>query len=504
MRLHLCRLLLLVTAWLPAVGVQAQTFQINAGGPAVSPFAADSSFAGGSNAYVTTAAITGIGSYPMAIYQTERSGNFTYTLTGFPANSPCEVRLHFAETFWTVTGKRVFNVQINGATVLSNYDIVAKVGNKNIATTETFLANSNASGQLLINFISGIDNAKVSAIEAKALFAGNYTTKTKVQPGKGAAGAVGPYLNGKLPSLNPTQTSASGGWDVVNAFPGLAGQFPNIMSLYAVPNTTPQKLIARLRGGQMKIFDENPAATSTVTFMNISDRISTNHNGGLSAFCFHPEFNVPGSPNKDYVYVYYQTIQSGVMYNRLSRFTRNPTTGKINNATELIMIQTIDVVIFDHTGGSMIFDNQGYLILMYGDLEWTDEEYAHCMTLDTMFQSSIIRIDVDMKPTNLKPTRTLQGGVVNGISTTKSLNSGRYAGAGNFSGIGYHIPIDNPYNDIPTALKEHYGKGVRNPWNISKDPVTGDILFFDAGSNVGDKYEEVNLLKPKGDYGWPQ
>jgi len=85
----------------------------------------------------------------------------------------------------------------------------------------------------------------VSAIEVKALFGGNYTTKTKLQPGKGAAGAVGPYLNGKLPSLNPTQGSASGGWDVVNAFPGLAGQLPNIMSIYPGPKHRVRKSSSR-------------------------------------------------------------------------------------------------------------------------------------------------------------------------------------------------------------------------------------------------------------------
>jgi len=53
----------------------------------------------------------------------------------------------------------------------------------------------------------------------------------------------------------------------------------------------------------MKMFDENPSVTFAETFMDINDRTSLDHNGGLSAFCFHPEFNVPGSPNKDYVYV---------------------------------------------------------------------------------------------------------------------------------------------------------------------------------------------------------
>jgi hypothetical protein len=100
MRHRFSRVLLVLSVLLTASSLTAQTaYQINSGGTAVSPFTADQKFSGGSNAFVSTAAVTGIGSYPMAIYQTERSGDFTYTLDGFPANAACEVRLHFAETF---------------------------------------------------------------------------------------------------------------------------------------------------------------------------------------------------------------------------------------------------------------------------------------------------------------------------------------------------------------------------------------------------------------------
>jgi len=34
----------------------------------------------------------------------------------------------FAEIYWTKTGQRIFNVSINGAQVLTNFDIVAAAG----------------------------------------------------------------------------------------------------------------------------------------------------------------------------------------------------------------------------------------------------------------------------------------------------------------------------------------------------------------------------------------
>ena len=55
-------------------------FQVNAGGPAVAPFAADENFTGGSTASVTHAIDTsGVTSpAPAAVYQSNRYGNFTY------------------------------------------------------------------------------------------------------------------------------------------------------------------------------------------------------------------------------------------------------------------------------------------------------------------------------------------------------------------------------------------------------------------------------------------
>jgi len=75
------------------------------------------------------------------------------------------VRLHFAETFWSATGKRVFNVSINGTQVLANFDIFATTGAKNKAVIEQFTENANSSGQYVIVFTPVADNALVSGIE---------------------------------------------------------------------------------------------------------------------------------------------------------------------------------------------------------------------------------------------------------------------------------------------------------------------------------------------------
>jgi hypothetical protein len=143
--------------------------QINSGGPAVSPFIADTGFTGGTTInHVNTIDLSGVTNpAPMAVYQTARIGNFTYTLpaNAFAAGSSHTIRLHFAETFWTAAGLRLFNVTINGTQVLTSFDIFATAGAKNKAVIEQFNVNANANGQYVIQFTSVKDNSLVSGIE---------------------------------------------------------------------------------------------------------------------------------------------------------------------------------------------------------------------------------------------------------------------------------------------------------------------------------------------------
>ena len=140
---------------------------INAGGPAAAPFVADEDFAGGGTInHANTIDLSGVTNpAPMAVYQTARTGNFTYTIPGFGSGSSQTVRLHFAETFFSTTGSRVFNVKINGTQVLTNFDIVAAAGAMNKAVIEQFTEAANSSGQYVIQFTSVVNNSLVSGIE---------------------------------------------------------------------------------------------------------------------------------------------------------------------------------------------------------------------------------------------------------------------------------------------------------------------------------------------------
>jgi hypothetical protein len=142
-------------------------YRIDSGGSAVSPFTADQFFSGGTARTVThSISTTGLtNAAPQGVYQSERYGNVTYTIPSLVASASYTVRLHFAELYWTASGKRLFNVAINGTTVLSNFDVFATTGAEYKATLREFTTTANPSGQIVIKLTTVKDNATVEGIE---------------------------------------------------------------------------------------------------------------------------------------------------------------------------------------------------------------------------------------------------------------------------------------------------------------------------------------------------
>jgi hypothetical protein len=159
----------------PTVPVVVAAHRLNAGGPqltnSIGTFAADNYFSPAPGyTYTTAKAIAG--TLDDAMYQTERSstadnGSFNYAL---PVSSgKYTVVLHFAELYWYAVGQRVFDVALEGALVLDNYDIFKKVGANFTATTESFVVDV-TDGTLNLDFSAlassgGVNRPKVSAIE---------------------------------------------------------------------------------------------------------------------------------------------------------------------------------------------------------------------------------------------------------------------------------------------------------------------------------------------------
>jgi len=181
--------------------------QINAGGLAVYPFVADEDFTGGSTTITANAIDTSkvTNPAPAAVYQTARTGNFSYTIAGFTPGSSHVVRLHFAETQFAAAGARTFNVSINGTQVLTNFDIFAAAGGQNTANIQQFTENADVNGQYAIQFTSVVSNALVNGIEVEgagapqgsASLQGSYTLDTAVPQEKLVTNVIGElYSNG--------------------------------------------------------------------------------------------------------------------------------------------------------------------------------------------------------------------------------------------------------------------------------------------------------------------
>jgi glucose/arabinose dehydrogenase len=184
-------------------------------------------------------------------------------------------------------------------------------------------------------------------------------------------------------------------------------------------------------------------------FLNIEDRVNDSGNEmGLLGLAFHPNY----SQNR-FFYVNY-TGSGGDTF--LSRFHASGDTADPNS--EVILLK-VDQPFPNHNGGVMVFGPDGYLYAGLGDGGAGGDPFGNAQSLDTLL-GKILRIDVD-------------------------------------SAEPYAIPSDNPFgNEI-----WHYG--LRNPWRISFDKLTGDLYIGDVGQNA---WEEIDFLpagSPGGaNFGW--
>ncbi|MGZ5543903.1 MAG: malectin domain-containing carbohydrate-binding protein, partial [Limisphaerales bacterium] len=162
--------------------------KINCSGGTVGAFTDDTYFSGGLTFSTTTTIDTNgvVNPAPVAVYETQRYQTMTYVIPNL-APSSYKVRLHFAEVYFSSSGQRLFNVKINGATVLSSFDIFAAAGGQFKANVQEFNAIPDAAGRITIDFITVLNNAACNGIEIVA----NPTTSIPAAPG-GLSAAVGP------------------------------------------------------------------------------------------------------------------------------------------------------------------------------------------------------------------------------------------------------------------------------------------------------------------------
>ena len=148
-------------------------WRIQAGGPAYvdsagNTWAADTQYLGGYS-YAATTAFPISGTSDAGLYQTERYGDL-YNQNSFSYSFPVpagfyQLTLKFVETDFSSAGKRMFNVGVNGMSVLSNFDLYAD-GGANKADDKVFDFISPIGGKITVQFTAGsADSPKVNALQ---------------------------------------------------------------------------------------------------------------------------------------------------------------------------------------------------------------------------------------------------------------------------------------------------------------------------------------------------
>ncbi|MBE7201966.1 MAG: PQQ-dependent sugar dehydrogenase, partial [Parafilimonas terrae] len=234
------------------------------------------------------------------------------------------------------------------------------------------------------------------------------------------------YLGGRLPREAPV---LSGGWKAVPAFPNLKFQDPTNL----VPEPGGRRLCVTGRQGLIEAFENDPNTSTKTTVLDLRARCQGWDDCGLMGLAFHPEFAKPGSPNRGYLYVFYNYTDSPhrgpgrpetrmVTSNRLSRFTVPDGSDVADPASETVLIDQLDRCVWHNGGGMFFHPADGFLYLSLGD---EGADYTQCQRINHALFGGVIRIDVDRRGGGI--SHPIINHPRDGIST------------------GYYIPNDNPW-----------------------------------------------------------
>ena len=161
----------------------------------------------------------------------------------------------------------------------------------------------------------------------------------------------------------------------------------------------------------------------------------------------------------------YYSVQQGFRSTRLSWFT----------VDEYIVDWSSEHIVYEltqpfpnHNGGKIVFDNQGYLYLGFGDGGSAADPRGNGQDLTNVY-GTIIRLDVSQSSDD-EPFR---------------------------------IPPDNPFIGDDEIPDEIWAYGLRNPWRMSFDPETDNLWIGDVGQSHREEINVVNTLTDAGvNFGW--
>ena len=262
----------------------------------------------------------------------------------------------------------------------------------------------------------------------------------------------------------------------------IASNFVSPMSVTEAPDES-NRLFVVDQIGKIWILDKD-GNRSPEPFLDISSKMVSltpqYDERGLLGLAFHPNFKSNGL-----FFIFYNAPprsggpQPGVPWNstvRISEFKAMGHTDKAEVSSERILLE-INHPQSNHNGGTIAFGPDGFLYISIGDGGNKD----------------------DVGPGHVEDWYKINKGG-NGQDVQQNLLGNILRIDVNQSGkLAYGIPTDNPFVNKP-GLDEIYAYGFRNPFRFSFDKGGSHQLFAgDVGQSL---YEEVDLVKKGGNYGW--
>lgn len=243
------------------------------------------------------------------------------------------------------------------------------------------------------------------------------------------------------------------------------------------------------KSGKVRIYDPLTAATTDALVLSTTSDVED----GMMGITLDPDFDKNG-----WLYIYWS--QKNQPVDRLSRFTATGRNSIDRNSERIILEVPVDRNTCCHSGGSLAFGPSRELFLSVGDNTNPFESDGFGPFDDNPGR---IYFDASRSAGN---TNDLRGKILRIVPT----DSGDQK---------YTIPSGNLFAPgTPKTRPEIYTMGLRNPFRISVDKRRGWLIWGDVGPDSGNDdtgpetkklgrgkkgYDEVNLAKKAGNFGWP-
>ena len=253
-------------------------------------------------------------------------------------------------------------------------------------------------------------------------------------------------------------SAADLGVSIESAFPNLRIARPIVIT-HAGDGSN--RIFVASQLGSVHVFDKNSEVEEAAVFFDHEEQVTykdKENEEGLLGFAMHPNYKENGE-----FFLFYTTAgaEHTSVVSRFRVSKDNPNKADSTYEEELIRIPQ---PFWNHNGGTLAFGPAGYLYIALGDGGKGGDPLKNGQNLSTL-NGSILRIDVDNKD----------------------------------EGKNYAVPKSNPFVKAKGAKPEIYAYGFRNVWRLSFDRVTGTFYAADVGQKL---WEEINIVKRGGNYGW--